>query len=196
MIPGLLYYVNEFMGIEYVFIGICASLLYIPCWVVLQWWNTQAHPEVATGVVFAKEANPKPKLFGVLAIVGSCITFLAVMGDWTAGITGIDLMNSGLTNFEAYIPVIICAIGVLVAVFESVNFFVPGKTSKSIAYCALILTIAGIVLAAAFAVWAPSLDGSFFIAVSGLLVSVVLQSMQVHGLTSKKYTVRESSDIE
>jgi amino acid permease len=194
MIPGLLYYVNEYMGIAYVFIGICASLLYIPCWVVLQWWNTQTHPEVVTGIVFAKDANPRPKLLGILAIVGACITFLAVMGDWTVGITGIDLMSLG--GFEATIPVIICAIGVLIAVLESVNFFIPSKTSKAIAFGSLALSLIGLVLVAVFAMWAASLDGSFFIAVCGLVLSTALLIMQVIGVTSKKASVTNTSDAQ
>jgi len=195
MIPGLLYYVNDLMGVAYVFIGIAASLLYIPCWMVLQWWNTQVHPEMVAGMVFSKDANPKPKLYGVLAIVGACITFLAVMGDWSMGVTGLDLMSTS-TAFEAMIPVIICAIGVLVAVLESVNFFIPGRTSKAISFASMIVTVVGLVLAVVFAAWAPGLDGSFFIAVCGLVLSAVLLAMQVIGVTSKKITVSKSSDAE
>ena len=196
MIPGLLYYVNEFMGMGYVFIGICASLLYIPCWMVLQWWNTTMHPEITTGIIFAKEENPKPKLYGVLAIVGAVITFLAVIGNWTADIPGMDLMGSYLTGFETSIPMIICAIGVLIAVLQSINFFIPKKTAKPIAFASLALAVLGFVFAALFAVWAPTLDGAFFIAVAGLVVSTVLLVMQVIGVTSKKFAANTATNTE
>ena len=187
MIPGLLYYVNEFMGIGYVFIGICASMLYIPCWIVLQWWNTQTHPEVTTGVVFAKDANPRPKLIGVLSIVGACMVFLAVIGNWAAigpiGINGMDLMSTNLTDdFQKYIPMIVCAIGVLIAVLESVNFFIPGKTSKPLAISCAALSILGLVMCAMFAMWGPALEGSFYIAVAGLLLATGLTVYQVIGV--------------
>ena len=196
MIPGLLYYVNDFMGIGYVFIGICASLLYIPCWMVLQWWNTQTHPDVVTGIKFAKDANPKPKLYGVLAIVGACIAFLAIIGNWTEGIPGMDLIGSSLTGFETAIPMSICAIGVLVAMLQAINFFIPEKTSKAIAFATLTLTAVGFVLAGLFAIWAPSLDGAFFISVFGLAVSAVLLVMQTVGVTIKKDSSAIAADAE
>lgn len=50
MIPGLLYYVNDLMGFFYVIVGICATLLYIPFWIGLQYWNKTRHPEVVCGI--------------------------------------------------------------------------------------------------------------------------------------------------
>ena len=90
----------------------------------------------------------------------------------------------------------VVVVGVLVAVLESVNFFIPGRTSKAISFASMIVTVVGLVLAVVFAAWASGLDGSFFIAVCGLVLSAVLLAMQVIGVTSKKITVSKSSDAE
>lgn len=50
MVPGLLYYVYDSMGLIYVFVGIGATLLYLPFWFVLQSWNHKHHPEVVCGI--------------------------------------------------------------------------------------------------------------------------------------------------
>lgn len=81
MIPGLLYYVYDSMGFGYVIIGICATLLYVPCWIVIQWWNTQKHPNMNTGVMFEKEENPQPKLMGIFAIVGAILLFTSFLAS-------------------------------------------------------------------------------------------------------------------
>ena len=181
MIPGLLYYVYDLMGVGYVFIGIAASLLYIPCWLVLQWWNAQTHPELMTGASFMKDQNPRPKLYGVLAIVGASITFLAFLGEWTEGIIGIDMMSSSFEGFQKMVPLITFVAGLAIAVIESVNFFVPGRTSKPLAVVSLALSVIGLVMIVLFSLWAPSLGGCVFIAAFGLAVSTALTAMQVIG---------------
>jgi len=50
MIPGLLYYVNDLMGFFYVIVGIGATLLYVPFWIGLQYWNKKHHPEIVCGI--------------------------------------------------------------------------------------------------------------------------------------------------
>ncbi|MBO4348970.1 MAG: APC family permease, partial [Candidatus Methanomethylophilaceae archaeon] len=52
MIPGLLYYVNLYMGFEYVLVGIAATFAYVPCWMAIQWWNHKHHPEMSCGINF------------------------------------------------------------------------------------------------------------------------------------------------
>jgi hypothetical protein len=63
MIPGLLYYVYITMGLLYVFVGIAATFAYVPCWLLIQYWNHTHHPEVSCGINFGagngkKEAAP------------------------------------------------------------------------------------------------------------------------------------------
>jgi amino acid transporter len=50
MIPGLLYYVYDSMGIVYVFVGIAATLMYVPFWLGLQYWNKSRHPDIVCGI--------------------------------------------------------------------------------------------------------------------------------------------------
>ena len=50
MIPGLFYYVYDLMGLVYVFVGIGATLLYVPFWFALQYWNRSHHPEMVCGI--------------------------------------------------------------------------------------------------------------------------------------------------
>ena len=62
MIPGLLYYVNNSMGLTYVFVGIAATFLYVPCWILIQYWNHTHHPEMSCGINFdvGKSASSAP----------------------------------------------------------------------------------------------------------------------------------------
>lgn len=50
MIPGLFYYIYDLMGIEYVFVGIMANVLYIVFWLILQHWNHKKHPNAPCGI--------------------------------------------------------------------------------------------------------------------------------------------------
>ena len=50
MIPGLLYYVYDLMGMVYVIVGIGATLLYVPFWIGLQYWNKSHYPDMVCGI--------------------------------------------------------------------------------------------------------------------------------------------------
>ncbi len=59
MIPGLLYYVYVTMGLMYVFVGIAATFAYVPCWMLIQYWNHKHHPEVSCGINFDVDSAPE-----------------------------------------------------------------------------------------------------------------------------------------
>ncbi|MBR7006965.1 MAG: APC family permease [Candidatus Methanomethylophilaceae archaeon] len=61
MIPGLLYYVYDTMGLLYVFVGIAATFLYVPCWMLIQYWNHKHHPEMSCGINFDVGKASKPE---------------------------------------------------------------------------------------------------------------------------------------
>ncbi|MBO4763195.1 MAG: APC family permease, partial [Candidatus Methanomethylophilaceae archaeon] len=61
MIPGLLYYVYDTMGLLYVFVGIAATFLYVPCWMIIQYWNHKHHPEMSCGINFDVGKASKPE---------------------------------------------------------------------------------------------------------------------------------------
>jgi len=189
MTPGLLYYVWQLFGLSYVFIGILTSVLYIPCWMVLQWWNTQTHPEVKTGMVFAKDANPMPKLVGIFTILGGVIAFLCVLGDWcTIGMfsyTGLVLMDSSFVDgFVKFIPVLTCVLGVLICVAQSVNFFLPRRSSKAISAVSLLLSVVAIAVTLVFATSGSVgiVEGSCYIALGGFAFAAVTSAYQMYGI--------------
>jgi amino acid transporter len=192
MIPGILYYVYELMGFAYVIIGLAVNLLYIPCWFVIQWWNTQAHPELKAGVKYAKEANPRPKLFGALAVVGAVFSMVCVFGHWGVlggtDMLGTEFLNADyITSFEKFIPTIACILAVIVGILESVNFFIPSKNSNVLAAATLAVAVIEFALIIVFAAWSElsSFGGAGIIALAGALVSIIFATAQNIGIHSK-----------
>ncbi len=191
MIPGLLYYVYVGMGIGYCIIGLAATFLYVPCWIIIQWWNTQKHPEITTGVKFDKDDNPQPKLMGTLAIVGSALLVTAVLGSWVSGAvqyTGFDLLSAEwATGFQMYIPVIMLVLGLAIMVLETVNFLKPGCSSKPISLVCFIISVISLVLGILFIFWdaiggGMSIESGAYIALSGGAVSTLFTAAQLMGV--------------
>lgn len=192
MIPGILYYVNELMGFEYVIIGLGVNLLYIPCWFVIQWWNTQAHPNIKPGIRYAKEANPRPKLFGALAVVGACFTFVCLVGHWgvygVTDMTGLEYLSASyITDFQKFIPTIVCGLAVLLAIVESINFFIPSKSSSALSALSIVIAVAQLIFCLVFAMWSDlgSVGGAAIIAMAGSLISIGFCAAQNIGMHSK-----------
>lgn len=184
MIPGLLYYVYETMGFGYCIIGLAATLLYVPCWVVIQWWNSQRHPDITPGVRFDQEVNPLPKLLGVLAIVGSCLLVTAVMGYWSGDACGLDVIGaSWASGFQQYIPAIMLVIGLAVMVLEIANFLRPGDSSAHIGGVCLVLSVISLVAGIGFVVWdsAGAIGSGAYIALAGALLCAVFSCTQMFG---------------
>ena len=201
MIPGLLYYVYDSMGFGYVIIGICATLLYVPCWIVIQWWNTQKHPNMNTGVMFEKEENPQPKLMGIFAIVGAILLFTSFLASWvqvdllwTHLFSGYQLLTSDSGDFQAFIPTVALVFGLAVMVLEILNFLKPRGSSKAFTAAALVLSVAALVLCAVFCMWdifggAVKVADGVYIGMAGAAISTVFTAVQVMGVSGHHISV-------
>ena len=157
MIPGLLYYVNEYMGFAYCIIGIGATMLYVPAWIFIQWWNVQQHPEITTGVLFDKEQNSQPKFMAGFIIVGAILLFCCAFCSWVDGgvpyTGGLDMIGAAWADgIYQYIPVIILALGILIMFIEGSSFMKAGN-SKAIAYVSLALSVVATILCELFLAW-------------------------------------------
>ena len=201
MIPGLLYYVYDSMGFGYVIIGICATLLYVPCWIVIQWWNTQKHPNMNTGVMFEKEENPQPKLMGIFAIVGAILLFTSFLASWvqvdllwTHLFSGYQLLTDNYDDFQAFIPTVALVFGLAVMVLEILNFLKPRGSSKAFTAAALVLSVAALVLCAVFCMWdifggAVKVADGVYIGMAGAAISTVFTAVQVMGVSGHPISV-------
>lgn len=201
MIPGLLYYVYDSMGFGYVIIGICATLLYVPCWMVIQWWNTQKHPNMNTGVMFEKEENPQPKLMGIFAIVGAILLFTSFLASWvqvdllwTHLFSGYQLLTDNYDDFQAFIPTVALVFGLAVMVLEILNFLKPRGSSKAFTAAALVLSVAALVLCAVFCMWdifggAVKVADGVYIGMAGAAISTVFTAVQVMGVSGHPISV-------
>ena len=201
MIPGLLYYVYDSMGFGYVIIGICATLLYVPCWIVIQWWNTQKHPNMNTGVMFEKEENPQPKLMGIFAIVGAILLFTSFLASWvqvdllwTHLFSGYQLLTDNYDDFQAFIPTVALVLGLAVMVLEILNFLKPRGSSKAFTAAALVLSVAALVLCAVFCMWdifggAVKVADGVYIGMAGAAISTVFTAVQVMGVSGHPISV-------
>lgn len=201
MIPGLLYYVYDSMGFGYVIIGICATLLYVPCWIVIQWWNTQKHPNMNTGVMFEKEENPQPKLMGIFAIVGAILLFTSFLASWvqvdllwTRLFSGYQLLTDNYDDFQAFIPTVALVFGLAVMVLEILNFLKPRGSSKAFTAAALVLSVAALVLCAVFCMWdifggAVKVADGVYIGMAGAAISTVFTAVQVMGVSGHPISV-------
>lgn len=201
MIPGLLYYVYDSMGFGYVIIGICATLLYVPCWIVIQWWNTQKHPNMNTGVMFEKEENPQPKLMGIFAIVGAILLFTSFLASWvqvdllwTHLFSGYQLLTDNYDDFQAFIPTVALVFGLAVMVLEILNFLKPRGSSKAFTAAALVLSVAALVLCAVFCMWdifggAVKVADGVYIGMAGATISTVFTAVQVMGVSGHPISV-------
>ncbi|MGN0130236.1 MAG: APC family permease [Methanomethylophilus alvi] len=201
MIPGLLYYVYDSMGFGYVIIGICATLLYVPCWIVIQWWNTQKHPNMNTGVMFEKEENPQPKLMGIFAIVGAILLFTSFLASWvqvdflgTHLFSGYQLLTGDYDDFQAFIPTVALVFGLAVMVFEVLNFLKPRGSSKAFTAAALVLSVAALALCAVFCMWdifggAVKVADGVYIGMAGAAISTVFTAVQVMGVSGHPISV-------
>lgn len=201
MIPGLLYYVYDSMGFGYVIIGICATLLYVPCWIVIQWWNTQKHPNMNTGVMFEKEENPQPKLMGIFAIVGAILLFTSFLASWvqvdllwTDLFSGYQLLTSDSGDFQAFIPTVALVFGLAVMVLEILNFLKPRGSSKAFTAAALVLSVAALALCAVFCMWdifggAVKVADGVYIGMAGAAISTVFTAVQVMGVSGHPISV-------
>lgn len=201
MIPGLLYYVYDSMGFGYVIIGICATLLYVPCWIVIQWWNTQKHPNMNTGVMFEKEENPQPKLMGIFAIVGAILLFTSFLASWvqvdllwTHLFSGYQLLTDNYDDFQAFIPTVALVFGLAVMVLEILNFLKPRGSSKAFTAVALVLSVAALALCAVFCMWdifggAVKVADGVYIGMAGAAISTVFTAVQVMGVSGHPISV-------
>ena len=198
MIPGLLYYVYDSMGFGYVIIGICATLLYVPCWIVIQWWNTQKHPNMNTGVMFEKEENPQPKLMGIVGAILLFTSFLAswVQVDllWTHLFSGYQLLTDNYDDFQAFIPTVALVFGLAVMVLEILNFLKPRGSSKAFTAAALVLSVAALALCAVFCMWdifggAVKVADGVYIGMAGAAISTVFTAVQVMGVSGHPISV-------
>ena len=188
MIPGLLYYVYSGMGLGYCFIGLAATFLYIPCWVLIQWWNTQKHPEIVTGVKFEKEKNPIPKLIGALAIAGCALVISGYMGTWVDGLgnfSGLAVMTADwASGIQMYIPTIMLVLGLAIFVVECVNFMKPRGSSKMLGIVALVLSVITLVMGFVFLESDVGMFHDFasgaYIAMAGAIVCTALTVIQTY----------------
>ena len=190
MTPGILYYVYYYMDIGYVILGLGVNLLYIPCWFILQWWNTQSHPEVKAGVKFAKEENPMPKLIGIFGIVCAVVAFMTVLGEWGQpllfGQTAIEFLDLPTDDFQKYIPVIVFALTLIVAFLEAVNFLVK-KASNVLVGISTVLAAVSVALILMFMSWdvLVSTGIACSVALGATIVLLVLCICQLIGINSK-----------
>lgn len=194
MSPGLLYYVYDSMGFGYVIIGICATLLYVPCWIVIQWWNAQKHPNMRIGVAFEKEENPQPKLMGVFAIVGAVLLSTSFLASWmqsgsmmTQLLSGYQLLTDGFDGFQTYIPAAVAVIGVALIIVEVENFLRPKGSSSAMVFSSLVLSAVALALCIIFCMWdifggsVKVADGAY-IGMAGAAISTVFAAVQVMGV--------------
>ena len=189
------------MGFGYVIIGICATLLYVPCWIVIQWWNTQKHPNMNTGVMFEKEENPQPKLMGIFAIVGAILLFTSFLASWvqvdllgTHLFSGYQLLTGDSGDFQAFIPTVALVFGLAVMVLEILNFLKPRGSSKAFMAAALVLSAAALVLCAVFCMWdifggAVEVADGVYIGMAGAAISTVFTAVQVMGVSGHPISV-------
>ncbi|AGI48398.1 Amino acid transporter [Thermoplasmatales archaeon BRNA1] len=192
MIPGLLYYVYSTMSIGYCVVGIAATMMYVPCWIFIQWWNTQAHPEIQVGIVFDKEENPQPKLMGVFAIVGSILMLTSCLAAWVNGyelFNGMAVLNADWADgLFQYIPVVFSLIGVAIMVCEGLNFLKRAESSVALCVVCLVLSIVGLALGTYFCTWdiftggVKIADGAM-IGLAGCVMALIFSAIQVRSVT-------------
>ena len=190
MIPGLLYYVYEYMGFGYCIIGLGATLLYVPAWIFIQWWNCQMHPDVTPGVNFEKESNPQPKLMSAFAIVGAILVFCAGVCGWVDGmpfVRGFSLFSASWADgvFQ-FIPLIVMIAGFAFLVVEALNFLKP-EGSKAMSLVCLVLAILALALSCFFLTW--NIFGGFVVlglgakvSLAGSIIAVIFAALQVMGV--------------
>ena len=197
MVPGLLYYVYDSMGFGYVIIGIAATLLYVPCWIIIQWWNTQKHPEMNPGVEFQKENNPAPKLMGVFVISAAALLFTSFLAHWVdMGVgaqglfSGFELLtDSPFSGFQNYIPTLVLVLGLAVIVTETFNFLTRGRSSKALTIVSFIITFAALVSTIVFCLWdiftgSTSIADGTIIALASSAVCFIFAAIQMRALRS------------
>ncbi len=51
---GIMYYLYMIYDITYALMGPLFAVLYIPCWMIFQWWNSKHHPELPCGMDFGQ----------------------------------------------------------------------------------------------------------------------------------------------
>ena len=205
MIPGLLYYVYVGMGFGYCIIGLAATFLYVPCWVIIQWWNTQYHPDITAGVIFEKDGNPEPKLMGTLAIVGTAFLVTSVLGAWATGVgglNGIDLLTADwIDSFQKFIPMIMCVLGLAIMAAQIANFLKPTGSSKTICIACLAMSLISLVLGVIFLTWdfggLLSVSSGAYLGIAGAALSTVFCIAQLIGITSHPiYFGKETSSTQ
>ena len=189
MTPGILYYVYVNMGMWYVILGLAVNLLYIPCWFVLQWWNTQTHPDVTAGVQFVKESNPLPKLIGVFAIVCATVAFMTAVGGWVvtdAEILDPFAMMSGSNGFMSMVPILTFVIALLIAAVEIANFLAK-KASVPLSVLSTALSVISLVMLVMFCFFNPEMQitDAPIIALGAMAASTVITICQLIGTTAK-----------
>lgn len=192
MIPGLLYYVYDSMGFGYVLIGISATLLYVPCWIIIQWWNTQKHPEMKPGVEFDKETNPTPKLMGAFVIASAVLLFTSFLASWVnAGFgaqglfSGYQLLtDSPFSGFQNYIPALALVLGLAVIVTETFNFLTKGRSSKGLTVASFIITLLTMIMIVVFCFWnifsgSVSISDGAYIALASSVICFIFAAVQM-----------------
>lgn len=197
MIPGLLYYVYKYMGFGYDIVGIAVTFLYVPCWIFIQWWNTQAHQKMETGVKFKREENPRPKVATPFAVAGIIILICAFLASWIEVGSGDMLLygydhhlysgtmlltEDGPDGWQAYVPVVTLVLGIIALAAETANFVRAGGSSKGWLALAFAVSLAALVLSVVFCFWDADgiriADGAYF-AVAGSLIAAVCTGVQV-----------------
>ena len=190
MIPGLLYYVYEYMGFGYCIIGIGATLLYVPAWIFIQWWNCQSHPEITSGVNFVKEENSQPKLMSGFAIVGAILVFCSAFCFWVEGmpsVKGLLLFNEDWADgICSFIPLLMLVLGIAIMAIEGLNFVKP-EGSKGLTFGALALSIVVVILSVLFFTWdlfGGPVTYAFGVelALAGGILAVIFTVLQVMGM--------------
>ena len=189
MIPGLLYYVNEYMGFGYCIIGLGATLLYVPAWIFIQWWNCQQHPDITPGVHFEKEKNCQPKFMGGFVIVGAILLFCTGACDWVEGMPSV----LGAVFFTAdwadgiykFIPTVVMVLGIAIMVLEGLNFLKPAG-SKGLTFACLALSAVSVVLSALFLTWDIFTGGVGFafgaeLALASAIIALFFSVLQTMG---------------
>ncbi len=199
MIPGLLYYVYKGMGFGYDIVGIAVTFLYVPCWIFIQWWNTQAHPSMRPGVRFEKEGNPYPKLLTPFAIAGIAIAICSFLASWIT-FSGSDMLLHGYAHHlysgtmlltadgpdgaQAFFPAAVLVLGIIALAAEIWNFTISGRSSKAAVSAAFATSALAFVLSVAFLFWNPdgasAADGAYF-AAAGSLIAAVFAALQTAG---------------
>ena len=188
MIPGLLYYVYVGMGFGYCIIGLLATFLYVPCWILIQWWNTQAHPEITSGVIFQKEKNPLPKLLGTLAIVGSALLISGFFAKWMGPASGFNLLSADWANgIQAFIPLMMLVLGIGIMIVETMNFVKPCGSSKPLSIVGLAMSLITLALGILFLFWDPmnglmSVGSGAFIGLFGAVICTLFTIAQIMGI--------------